>query len=305
MKNLSRSFTKIADVRARRLALHDTIAADDEQRDPFRHLRLARHHGGRFHFRRSAACFRSHRDHVRSKNKSPQILIGYDTRCFSDAFALASAGILKSRGCAVSVTEGPAPTPAIAYESVRRKLDGAVNVTASHNPASLQRAEIFGAERRASAARDHSRYRSACRTIRARRVRRAEPGIERFVYSRADPRRLPRAAGRIGAIRRAEEGEGRIRLRRCAWLRRWMARSRTIGSWRHCYSNSRRARRPIRRRRARSFRRKSRTPAKDGAREKSTSRTGHRRRRRSLRHPRPRRQFIFRQITFSLCSSTT
>src|ERR1700723_3769968 len=68
-------------------------------------------------------------DHVRSKNKSPQILIGYDTRCFSDAFALASAGILKSRGCTVSVTEGPAPPPAIAYESGRRKLDAAVTAT--------------------------------------------------------------------------------------------------------------------------------------------------------------------------------
>jgi phosphoglucomutase len=83
-------------------------------------------------------------DHVRSKNKSPQILIGYDTRCFSDAFALASAGILKSRGCAVSVTEGPAPTPAIAYESVRRKLDGAVNVTASHNPAAYNGLKFSG-----------------------------------------------------------------------------------------------------------------------------------------------------------------
>jgi phosphoglucomutase len=83
-------------------------------------------------------------DHVRSKNKSPQILIGYDTRCFSDAFALASAGILKSRGCAVLVTEGPAPTPAIAYESVRRELDGAVNATASHNPAAYNGLKFSG-----------------------------------------------------------------------------------------------------------------------------------------------------------------
>src|SRR6201988_1690812 len=74
-------------------------------------------------------------DHVRSKNKFPQILVGYDTRCFSDAFALAAAHILKKRGCGVLLCEGFAPTPAIAYEMVRRKLDGAVNITASHNPA--------------------------------------------------------------------------------------------------------------------------------------------------------------------------
>jgi phosphoglucomutase len=83
-------------------------------------------------------------DHVRSKNKSPHILIGYDTRCFSDSFALASAQILKSRGCGVSLCEGPAPTPAIAYELVRRKLDGAVNVTASHNPADYNGLKFSG-----------------------------------------------------------------------------------------------------------------------------------------------------------------
>ena len=83
-------------------------------------------------------------DHVRGKNKSPHILIGYDTRCFSDSFALAAAHILKSRGCAVSLCEGPAPTPAIAYELVRRKLDGAVNVTASHNPADYNGLKFSG-----------------------------------------------------------------------------------------------------------------------------------------------------------------
>lgn len=74
-------------------------------------------------------------DHVRSQNKSPQILVGYDTRCFSDAFALAAGRVLESRGCAVLLCDGPAPTPAIGYEVVRRKIAGAVNITASHNPA--------------------------------------------------------------------------------------------------------------------------------------------------------------------------
>ncbi len=83
-------------------------------------------------------------DHVLSKNKSPHILIGYDTRCFSDAFALAASRVLKMRGCTVSLCEGPAPTPAIAYELVRRKLDGAVNVTASHNPAEYNGLKFSG-----------------------------------------------------------------------------------------------------------------------------------------------------------------
>ncbi len=91
--------------------------------------------------RRAAAAIA---DHVRSKNKSPQILVGYDTRFFSDAFALAAARVLKARGCAVLLCDASAPTPAIAYEMVRRKIDGAVNITASHNPADYNGLKFSG-----------------------------------------------------------------------------------------------------------------------------------------------------------------
>lgn len=83
-------------------------------------------------------------DHVRSKNKSPQILIGYDTRFISDAFAEAAAQVLKARRCGVLLCSSPAPTPAIAYEMVRRKADGAVNFTASHNPAAYNGLKFSG-----------------------------------------------------------------------------------------------------------------------------------------------------------------
>jgi phosphoglucomutase len=74
-------------------------------------------------------------DHVLSRNSRPRLLIGHDTRFFSEEFSLTAAAVLEHRGVSVLLCDAPAPTPAIAYEIRRRKLDGAINFTASHNPA--------------------------------------------------------------------------------------------------------------------------------------------------------------------------
>jgi phosphoglucomutase len=91
--------------------------------------------------RRAAAAIA---DHCKSLNKSPKLIVGYDTRFLSEDFARCAAEILISRGCNVLLCDGPAPTPAIAYELVRRKLDGAVNITASHNPADYNGLKFSG-----------------------------------------------------------------------------------------------------------------------------------------------------------------
>jgi phosphomannomutase len=85
-------------------------------------------------------------DHVRSKNPTPTLLIGHDTRFFADNFTLAAATVLRERGVGVLLCDAPAPTPAIAYEIRRRKLDGAINFTASHNPAEYQGLKFSGAD---------------------------------------------------------------------------------------------------------------------------------------------------------------
>ena len=85
-------------------------------------------------------------DHVRSKNPQPTLLIGHDTRFFADEFTLAAATVLRERGVGVLLCDAPAPTPAIAYEIRRRKLDGAINFTASHNPAEYQGLKFSGAD---------------------------------------------------------------------------------------------------------------------------------------------------------------
>jgi len=73
--------------------------------------------------------------HVRSKAKHPTILVGYDTRFYSEEFSQLAVAILQEHGIQTLLSDTFSPTPAVAYEVMRQKLDGAVNFTASHNPA--------------------------------------------------------------------------------------------------------------------------------------------------------------------------
>src|SRR5258707_2616434 len=74
-------------------------------------------------------------EHVKTKSPRPTILVGYDTRFYSEEFSALAVAILQSHGIRALLCDTFTPTPAIAYEIQRSKLDGAVNFTASHNPA--------------------------------------------------------------------------------------------------------------------------------------------------------------------------
>ena len=78
---------------------------------------------------------RHRQPHVKTKAKQPTILVGYDTRFFSEEFSQLAVGILRQQGIRTLLCETFTPTPAVAFEIMRRKLDGAINFTASHNPA--------------------------------------------------------------------------------------------------------------------------------------------------------------------------
>src|SRR5690349_11849287 len=82
--------------------------------------------------------------HVRSRSKNPTLLVGYDTRFFSEEFAREAAEILEAHGSHVLLCAGATPTPAIAFEILRRKLQGAINITASHNPAAYNGLKFSG-----------------------------------------------------------------------------------------------------------------------------------------------------------------
>jgi phosphoglucomutase len=84
--------------------------------------------------------------HVLSKNPRPTIIVGHDTRFFSEEFSAAAAEVLSAHGIRVLLCERATPTPAIACEILRRKTDGAINFTASHNPAEYHGLKFSGAD---------------------------------------------------------------------------------------------------------------------------------------------------------------
>jgi phosphomannomutase len=63
------------------------------------------------------------------------VVVGYDRRFHSENFAAAAAEVLAANGLRVYLTNTATPTPVISYSVVNKKAVGAINITASHNPA--------------------------------------------------------------------------------------------------------------------------------------------------------------------------
>ena len=73
--------------------------------------------------------------YVASKqSKGARVIVGRDPRYMGERFVQIAAEILAHAGIQPLVIAEEAPTPAIAYEVIRLKADGAINFTASHNP---------------------------------------------------------------------------------------------------------------------------------------------------------------------------
>ncbi|HTB21750.1 MAG TPA: phosphoglucomutase/phosphomannomutase family protein [bacterium] len=62
------------------------------------------------------------------------VIVSYDPRFLGPRFAEAAAEVLAGNGIASFITVRDTPTPVVAFEQLRRGLDGAINFTASHNP---------------------------------------------------------------------------------------------------------------------------------------------------------------------------
>src|SRR6266481_5351039 len=88
-----------------------------------------------FTFANVRLAVRAIAEHLTEKKKHPTVLVGYDTRFYSVEFSALAVKILKQQGIRTLLCETFTPTPAVAFEIMRRKLDGAINFTASHNPA--------------------------------------------------------------------------------------------------------------------------------------------------------------------------
>jgi phosphomannomutase len=63
------------------------------------------------------------------------VVVGYDQRFHSENFAASVAEVLAANDLKVYLTDKATPTPVISYSVINKKAVGAVNITASHNPA--------------------------------------------------------------------------------------------------------------------------------------------------------------------------
>jgi len=97
-----------------------------------------------FTFANLRLAVRAIAEHVTAKKKNATILIGYDPRFYSEEFSRLAVVILQEYGIRTLLCETFTPTPAVAYEIQRAKLDGAINFTASHNPAQYHGLKFSG-----------------------------------------------------------------------------------------------------------------------------------------------------------------
>jgi alpha-D-glucose phosphate-specific phosphoglucomutase len=62
------------------------------------------------------------------------VIVGRDPRFLGETFCAVAVEILGAHGITPLLIAEPAPTPAIAYAVMHEHTDGAINITASHNP---------------------------------------------------------------------------------------------------------------------------------------------------------------------------
>ncbi len=82
--------------------------------------------------------------HVCAGKKNPTVIVGHDTRFLSPEFARTAATVLHKNGCRIVFCPEPTPTPTLAHAIIYNKLDGGVNITASHNPAEYNGLKFSG-----------------------------------------------------------------------------------------------------------------------------------------------------------------
>ncbi len=68
------------------------------------------------------------------KSSGARVIVGRDPRYMGERFVETAAEVLTAFGITPLIIAEAAPTPAISFEVMRLKADGAINFTASHNP---------------------------------------------------------------------------------------------------------------------------------------------------------------------------
>jgi alpha-D-glucose phosphate-specific phosphoglucomutase len=88
-----------------------------------------------FTFDNVRACAQGVADYLKQAGLTDRgLIIGYDTRFASEDFAQAAAEVAAAGGIKVYLCPKATPTPVISYGILAKKADGAIVITASHNP---------------------------------------------------------------------------------------------------------------------------------------------------------------------------
>lgn len=74
-------------------------------------------------------------DHLKAGGLDERgVLVGYDTRFMGARFAREISEVLAGNGLRAYLVSRDVPTPVVSFDILRHRRDGAINVTASHNP---------------------------------------------------------------------------------------------------------------------------------------------------------------------------
>ncbi len=89
-----------------------------------------------FTFQTLGATVRAIADYVKAHpvNTPPKLIVGYDPRFMGESFAKDAADKLTMYGVNAVLTNRDTPTPVLSFYVIQHQLDGAINITASHNP---------------------------------------------------------------------------------------------------------------------------------------------------------------------------
>ena len=85
-------------------------------------------------------------DYLLSKHEKPKVVIGYDTRKNSAAYAEETARTLAARGIDSYVFMQPVPVPAVSFGIRYMGADGGIMITASHNPKIFNGYKVYNSE---------------------------------------------------------------------------------------------------------------------------------------------------------------
>ncbi len=89
-----------------------------------------------FTFDNVRLCAQGVAEYLQAIELTPRgLIIGYDTRFASEQFAAAASEVVAANGIKVYLCSKATPTPVISYGVTNWKADGAIIITASHNPA--------------------------------------------------------------------------------------------------------------------------------------------------------------------------